>query len=224
MRLLLVEDDPDISDFLICNLARESFAVDHADCGEKGSFLAKTNDYDLIILDNMLPGKEGSQIVREMRSIGRTAPIILLSSRSEIKIKIDLLNNGVDDYVTKPFSFAELLARINAILRRPRSMEGDILRVDNLTIDSKRQIVSRGKKIIYLTRKEFTLLEYMAKNKSYVISRGMIMEHVWDINSDPFSNTIESHILNLRKKIDSGRHKKLIHTVPGRGYKLDIIN
>jgi DNA-binding response OmpR family regulator len=150
------------------------------------------------------------------------SPIILLSVTASTEEKINLLNCGADDYLTKPFSFKELLARIRALLRRPRSIESDILEIGDLRIDVARQKVTRGGKEIYLTRKEFSLMEYLMRHRSMVVSRGMIMEHVWNADSDPFSNTIEAHILNLRKKIDQGFGGKLIHTVPGRGYKIDV--
>ncbi len=222
MRLLIIEDDTETRDFLKNGLQAEGFVVDTAEDGEKGSYIARTNDYDLIILDNILPKKEGHLVCKEIRETKKHSRIILLSVKSEIPHKIDLLNGGADDYLTKPFSFLELLARIRAVLRRPKAIEEDILLIDDLTLDRNKQIATRGKQEIYLTKKEFLLLEYLMKHKSNFLSRGSIMENVWDIDSDPFSNTIETHIMNLRKKIDSGKKKKLIHTVPGRGYKIDV--
>ena len=222
MRILLVEDSKEIINFLKPSLEAELFAVDVAEDGEKGSFLGRTNDYDLIILDIILPKKGGLEVCREIREKGKTAPIIVLSVKTETVTKIELLNAGADDYLIKPFSLEELLARIRALLRRPKQIEGDILELDDLTLDTKRCTVKRGKREAHLTRKEFMLLEYLLRNKGIVLSRGMIMEHVWDMNVDPFSNTIESHILSLRHKIDFSGKKKLIHTVSGRGYKLDV--
>jgi DNA-binding response OmpR family regulator len=222
MRILIIEDSKEITNFLKLSLEGEQFVVDVAEDGERGSFWARTNDYDLIILDNILPKKTGLEVCEEIRKSGKTMPIIVLSVRSETLTKIQLLNAGADDYLIKPFSFEELLARIRALLRRPKVIESEILQVDDLTLDTKKCLVKRGKKEeIYLTRKEFMLLEYLLKNSGSVLSRGMIMEHVWDMNVDPFSNTIESHILSLRRKIDSPGRKKLIHTVSGRGYKID---
>jgi DNA-binding response OmpR family regulator len=222
MRILIIEDSKEITNFLKLSLEGEQFVVDVAEDGEKGSFWARTNDYDLIILDNILPKKTGLEVCEEIRKSGKTMPIIVLSVRSETLTKIQLLNAGADDYLIKPFSFEELLARIRALLRRPKVIESEILQVDDLTLDTKKCLVKRGKKEeIYLTRKEFMLLEYLLKNSGSVLSRGMIMEHVWDMNVDPFSNTIESHILSLRRKIDIPGKKKLIHTVSGRGYKID---
>lgn len=222
MRILLVEDSKEIINFLKPSLEAELFAVDVAEDGEKGSSLGRTNDYDLIILDNILPGKSGLEVCREIRGKGKTTPIIVLSVRSETTTKVELLNAGADDYLIKPFSLGELLARIRALLRRPKKIEGDVLTIDDLTLDTKKCLVVRGKKSIRLTRKEFMLLEYLLRNKDIVLSRGMIMEHVWDMNADPFSNTIESHILSLRRKIDPSGKKKLIQTSPGRGYKISL--
>ncbi len=222
MRILIVEDEKDIRDFVAKSLRAESFAVDTAPDGEKGSFLARTNDYDLVILDNIMPKKSGLQVCQEIRADGKTVPILILSVKSETNTKVDLLNAGADDYLTKPFSLDELLARVRALLRRPKQIENEVLKIDDLVVDVNRQTVQRAGQDIYLTRKEFALLVYLLKNQGLVLSRGMIMEHVWDMTADPFSNTIESHILSLRRKIDSQGKKKLIHTVPGRGYKIDL--
>lgn len=223
MRILLVEDEIEIHKFLKHSLEAACYAVDIAEDGEQGVFLAKTNNYDLIILDMMLPKKNGDQVCQEIRAAGIITPIIILSVRSETNTKINLLNLGADDYLTKPFSFEELIARIKAILRRPQKLENvDTILIDNLNIDPDNYTVERGGKNVYLTRKEFMLLKYLLQNIGKVLTRSQIMEHVWDINADPFSNTIETHIRNLRKKVDSKGEKKLIHTIPGRGYKLDL--
>jgi DNA-binding response OmpR family regulator len=224
VRLLIVEDNQEIRDFLKNSLGAQ-FAVDCADNGKDGLYLAQTNNYDLIVLDNMLPEKTGLEICEELRKEGKTTPIIILSVKSEAMTKVELLNAGADDYISKPFSLDELLARIRALLRRPQKIEDDVITIGDLTIDTRRQSVKRGDEEIYLTRKEFMLLEYLARNKGTVLSRGMIMEHVWDVNADLFSNTIESHILSLRKKIHDHDQatRKLIHTIPGRGYKVDIV-
>lgn len=222
MRILVVEDDNGIQNAVKNSLEAECFSIDVASNGEHGSFLGRTNDYDLIILDYVLPMKNGSEVCKEIRAAGKHTPIIMLTVQSEIKTKVNLLNLGADDYITKPFSFDELIARIHAVLRRPASIEGDILQVADLCLDLKKHRVLRGIKDLYLTRKEYELLEYLVRNRGNVLSRAMIMEHVWDMNADPFSNTLETHILNLRKKIDAASKIKLIHTVPGRGYKVDI--
>lgn len=221
MRILIIEDNYEIRNFLKESLESEAYAVDSAEDGEQGSYLARTNEYDLIILDNILPKKNGIQICNEIRRIGKDVPIIMLSVESGVDKKVLLLESGADDYMTKPFSYKELRARIKVILRRPQIVQKETFTIHDLTIDIPRQKVTRGKKDIYLTRKEFALLEYLIRNKSSVLSRAVIMEHVWDMERDPFSNTVETHILNLRRKIDRPYKHKLITTVPGRGYIID---
>jgi two-component system OmpR family response regulator len=221
MKILIVEDDPDMREFLKDGFGSESSNVDAADNGTDGSYMARTNDYDAVILDYSLPKKNGGIVCEEIRAAGKTTPIIFLSVIGDLRHKVDALEKGADDYVTKPFSFEELRARVRAVTRRPRKIEGSILRIADLVLDKERQTVLRGQTGIYLTRKEFNLLQYLMKNKGMVLSRGVIMEHVWNADSDPFSNTIESHILNLRRKINVGRKKDLIRNVPGRGYMID---
>jgi len=221
MRALVVEDEVGIINFLKAGLESEYFAVDVAEDGEQGSYLARTNEYDVIILDNMLPLKSGAEVCEEVRKFGIKTPIIILSARAEMTTKVELLNKGADDYLTKPFSLEELVARIRALLRRPQTISPDILEAGDLILDTKQHTVRRGNRDIYLTKKEFMLLELLMRRKGAVVSRGTILEHVWDMNADPFSNTLESHILNLRKKL-SGRGKtSLIQTIPGVGYKLE---
>ncbi len=224
MRTLIVEDEKDICDFLKKSLESECYVVDTAFDGEEGLRLIQTSSYDMVILDNNMPKKTGLEVCKELRAEGNSVPILMLSVQSETTTKVDLLNAGADDYLTKPFSIDELNARIKALLRRPKEIESEDLRIDDLFLDLNRHIVTRGEKEIYLTKKEFTLLQYLLRNKGIVLSRSMIMEHVWDINVDPFSNTIESHIMSLRKKLDLPKHKKLIHTVSGRGYKIDVVD
>lgn len=222
MRALIIDDEQGIRDLLAENLRSQCFAVDTASDGTEGSYLARTNTYDIIILDNMLPEKSGIMVCQEIRKTGHMTPILILSALSDTWRKVDLLNSGADDYMIKPFSFEELMARIRALMRRPNQIEGDVITVDDLVLDTKQQSIKRAGKGIYLTRKEFMLLEYLMRNLGNVLSRGMIMEHVWDMTSDPFSNTIESHVLSLRKKVDTNPERKLIYTVPGRGYKIDV--
>ncbi len=223
MRILLIDDDKDIRSFLRMSLEAESFVVDEAADGETGSYTARTNDYDIVILDLDLPKKNGSKVCKEIREAGKTMPILMLTVNADSEYKVELLNYGADDYLTKPFSFRELKARIRALLRRAHSIEPPVLEIADLKVDTSKQRVERNNKKIYLTRKEFSLLEYLMKHKGSVVSRGMIMEHVWNADSDPFSNTIEAHILNVRKKVDNVSSKqKLIHTIPGRGYKVDF--
>ena len=220
MRILIIEDEKGISNFLKKSLISEGFAVDSAYDGESGSFLARTNDYDLVILDYILPKMNGKDVCKEIKEEKTDLPIIMLTVKTEILDKVEMLNLGVDDYLTKPFSFEELLARAKTILKRPPIREKAIYQVKDLILNSDKNIVKKSGKEVYLTRKEFCLLEYFLQNRGNVLSRSMIMEHVWDINADPFSNTIESHILNLRKKIDTKNREQFIKTIPGRGYKL----
>lgn len=200
MRILLIDDDELLVENLKTSLEADAYAVDCAFDGERGSFLARTCPYDMIILDNILPKRSGLKVCEELRSAEVSTPIIMLSVKDDPVTKATLLNSGADDYLAKPFSFKELQARMKAILRRPKLIKNDVLKIDNLVVNTAKQQAKRGKKIIYLTRKEFSLLEYLLRHKGNVVSRGMIMEHVWNIDTDPFSNTIEAHILNLRKR------------------------
>jgi DNA-binding response OmpR family regulator len=223
VRILVVEDDQSILDFLCKGLRAECFEVDAAEDGEKASFLARNNDYDLVILDNILPGKSGPDICREIRERGKSMPVLVLSVQSELPTKVELFNIGADDYVTKPFSFEELLARVRALLRRPALMQSNTLQLHDLTLDPTRHHVTRAGRELQLTRKEFELLEYLMRHPGRVLSRTVILEHVWDVNSDPFSNTLETHVLNLRRKVDRGAPLRLIHTISGYGYKIDTV-
>ncbi len=226
MKILIIEDDLDTAAFLKSRLEEKCFAVDVETDGESGLRTAKINDYDVILLDYGLPKRTGFSVLEEIRSLDNKKQIhtsvIMISVIGEVDHKVSGLDLGADDYITKPFFFDELLARIQAVLRRPRMRTGSVFEMDDLLLDTNRQKVIRGKESIYLTKKEFALLEYLFRNEGMVVSRGMITEHVWDMHIDPFSNTIEMHILNLRKKIDKPRKHKLIHSVPGRGYKIDI--
>jgi DNA-binding response OmpR family regulator len=221
MKLLIIEDNISIRNILRMSLENLSYAVDEAEDGEKGSYFARINKYDLIILDNVLPKKMGREVCEEIRDAGVTTPVLLLSAKNDVNSKVDLLNAGADDYITKPFSFNELEARIKSLLRRPHKIEDVVLKGANINLNSDTHEVTRHKKKIYLTRKEFMLLELLMKNIGKVISRGAIMEHVWDMNADPFSNTIESHIRNLRKKIGDN-NKQIIVNIPGRGYGFKV--
>lgn len=220
MKLLIVEDDSSIRNVLRMSLEAENFVVDEAEDGEIGSFLARTNKYDIVILDNVLPKKQGKQVCREIREAGKHLPVLMLSVKSEVLEKVDLLNSGVDDYMTKPFSFEELLARIKTLTRRPPKLIEKIIKIKNVEINCDKQSVTKNDKTLYLTRKEYLLLELLMKNRDMIVSRGHIMEYVWDINADPFSNTIEAHILNLRRKLGD-KAKNFIKSVPGRGYKIE---
>ncbi len=219
MKILVVDDEKDIRDFLKSTLESEMFAVDVAKDGQEGSYFARTNEYDAIILDNVLPKKMGCDVCREIRESGSQTPILMLSVKSEIDEKTLHLESGADDYLTKPYSHKELMARIRALLRRGRKVESTIFKAENITLDSTRGDVTVNNKSIYLTRKEFCLLELLLKNQGKIVSCGTIMEHVWDMEGNPLSKTIETHMVNLRRKIEKGK-KKIIHNIPGRGYKI----
>ena len=218
MKILIIEDNEDIVDSLKSSLEEECFVVDVARDGEEGSSLARKNNYNLIILDYMLPKKDGRQICQEIREKKKDVYIIIMSVKSEITTKVDFFEMGADDYIIKPFSFAEMLARIKAILRRPHGIQSQIIELRDFVLDTKNHLVKKDNKDIYLTRKESMILETLAKNKGSVVSRTLIFEEVWDSNADFFSNAIEMHIRNLRKKMGDNN---LIKTFPGRGYMID---
>ncbi|HEY1042133.1 MAG TPA: response regulator transcription factor [Candidatus Paceibacterota bacterium] len=220
MKILVVEDEERISRFLKESLEAEFFAVDVAEDGEQGSYFARTNDYDLVVLDNMLPKKDGLQVCKEIRASGKTMPILVVSVKTGTFDKVDLLDAGADDYLAKPFVLEELLARVRALMRRPTVIESDVLRVEDIELNAKTGTVRRGDRNISLTRKEFMLLQYLMRNEGTVLSRGMILEHVWDMSVDIFSNTIESHILSLRKKLGDTKDDRIIQTISGRGYRM----
>ena len=219
MRILVVEDETKIREFLKKNLEAACYAVDIGVDGEEAMQLASLNPYSLIILDNIMPRKTGLEVCQELRDNGFTAPILILSVQSETITKVQALNAGADDYLTKPFSLIELLARVRALLRRPQQVEKEILIHRDLTLDVKKHQVTMAEKEISLTRKEFMLLTYLMQNPGIVLSRGMIMEHVWDVNADPFSNTIETHVASLRRKLKLEGCEDYITTVSGRGYR-----
>lgn len=223
MRILVVEDDPDIRGALTSCLTTACFAVDASGTAEEALYLAQLNDYDLIVTDYILPEGSGLDLCRNLRAEGSSIPILVLSVKSSIPDKVLLLEQGADDYLTKPFSYEEIVARVHALLRRPAKMQSALISEGDIVIDSTRQVVTCRSKDVYLTRKEFTLLEYLAQRKGTVVTRAMLIEHVWNMNRDLFSNTIEAHILNLRRKLASQSKQKFIYTVPGRGYKFDTV-
>jgi DNA-binding response OmpR family regulator len=220
MKILIIDDDKNILNSLKRSLKSENFSVDTADNGEKGIYLANINNYDLIILDNNLPKGDGRFVCEQIRSSGKALPILVLSVKAEVESKVDLLNAGADDYMTKPFSFEELRTRIKTLLRRPKNLIDNVLKINDLILDTSNYSVLKNKKEIYLTRKEFALLKYLMQNKGKVLSKISIMEHIWDMNADSFSNTIETHILKIRRKIDKGKKNSIIKTIPGRGYRI----
>lgn len=222
MRILLIEDEAEIASFIINGLKAENFAVDWANTGSKGLMWAKVNPYDLAILDINLGNDEtGLDVCEIIRKKGKTFPIIMLSVTNDAHTKITALNLGADDYLTKPFFVAELLARVRALLRREKKLTGPKLIIDDLEMDTIAHVVRRNGQEIKLNRKEFTLLEYFMRNAGTTLTRGMILEHVWDINADPFTNTVDVHVRFLRSKIDEGYKKKLLKTVHGYGYKME---
>jgi len=220
MRILVIEDEKKIADFIKRGLKEEGYAVDASYDGENGLFLAKTNDYDLILLDLMLPKLDGITLCRKLREAKVSTPIIMLTAKDAVREKVIGLDAGADDYLTKPFAFEELLARIRAILRKKNGAEATKLEVGDLSLDLHTHKVTRGGKEIELTAKEYALLEYLMRNSGSIVTRTMISEHVWDIDFDTFTNVIDVYINYLRNKIDTGHSKKLIQTVRGRGYIL----
>lgn len=221
MRALIIEDDQNMGLAIKKELEKQSYAVDLERDGEEGSYLARTNKYEIIIIDLMLPGINGHKVLEEIRNDGNQAIIIAISCYDKIEDRLTWLNLGADDYLAKPFSMAELIARIKSNCRRKdRKIIPKILSCSDLKINSDTFEVFRKGKKIKLTKREFALLKFFVLNVKQVLSRAVIMESVWDINGDAFSNTIETHIMRLRKKTEK-YGKRLIHTVNGHGYKLD---
>ena len=221
MRLLLVEDDSKIASFIVKGLKAEGFAVDHATDGEDGLHLALTEPYDAAIIDLMLPRLDGLSLIDRMRREKINTPVIILSAKGSVDDRVKGLHTGGDDYLTKPFAFSELLARVQALIRRSTDVsEPTKLMVADVTINLITREVKRGGKPVELQPLEFSLLEYLMRNAGRVVSKTMIMEHVWDYYFDPQTNVVESRIYKLREKIDKGFPNKLIHTVRGVGYVL----
>ena len=220
MRILLVEDDRKVASFIRRGLTEEGYAVDVIHDGENGLAMGLDRLHDIIVLDVMLPHKPGFQVLRELRQAKVTTPVLLLTARDAVEDKVQGLDAGADDYLTKPFAFAELLARVRALLRRAKTAETPVLRVADLTLDPATRTVKRGQEAIPLTNREFALLEYFLRNPGRVLTRTMIAEHIWDYSFDAGTNVIDVYVNYLRKKIDAGRESKLIHTVRGVGYVL----
>jgi len=220
MRILLVEDEPSAARMLAKGLREQTYAVDVAPDGEAAIYQASVNDYDLIILDIMLPHKDGFEVCRELRDKGLTIPILILTARDAVQDRIMGLDIGADDYLTKPFDFHELLARLRALLRRGPALRPETVAIADLSVDTRARQVSRGGRQIELTAKEYALLEYLARRAGEVVSRAEIAEHVWEENFDPFSNLIEVYVQRLRRKIDEGHALKLLRTRRGEGYML----
>lgn len=218
MRILLIEDEKNLSEVIKKGLIEAGFAVDQAFDGEEGLYLAQSESYDAVILDVMLPKLDGTEVCRQLRNKKITIPILMLTAKAQVEERVAGLNVGADDYLTKPFEFAELKARINALLRRNYQQTETIIKIDDLEIDPIKRTVTRGKKEISLTPKEFAILEYLARHKDKPVTRTQITEHTWDYNFDSFSNVVDVFIATLRKKIDGGHKNKLIKTVHGVGY------
>lgn len=220
MRILIVEDDPNLSGFIQKGLREERYAVDLAQDGEEGLLMASTTPYDLVVLDVMLPKLDGFTLCRRLRAAGNTAPILLLTARGTVEDRVTGLDIGADDYLTKPFAFAELLARVRALIRRKGNEHTPRLTVADLEIDPLSHRVWRAGREITLTNKEYALLEYLVRNPERVLTRTGIIEHVWDIHYDGMTNIVDVQIRALRAKVDRGFSPPLIHTVRGVGYVL----
>jgi len=221
MRILVVEDEPRMASVIARGLREQSYAVDVALDGDDGLYQCSINDYDLIVLDVLLPQRDGFEVCRELRARGTATPVLMLTARAAVDDRITGFEAGADDYLTKPFSFRELLARIHALLRRDSHLLPDEIEIGDLIINSSSHRVSRAGSSIQLTAKEYALLEYLARRVGQLVSRADIAAHVWDNDFDPFSNTIEVYMNRLRKKIDDGHLTKLLHTRRGEGYILE---
>ncbi len=220
MRILVVEDEKKVAGFIRQGLEEEGYAVDVASDGEEGLAMALNGVQDLIILDIGLPKMNGLQVLQEIRKRNQPAPVLLLTVRATIEDKVLGLDSGADDYLAKPFAFQELLARVRALLRRRAERGPAVLQLADLTLDPAKHAVFRGGKKIELTAKEFALLDYFMRNPGRVLTRTMIIEHVWDYDFDTGTNVVDVYVNYLRKKIDSDREPKLVHTIRGVGYVL----
>jgi heavy metal response regulator len=220
VRVLLVEDDRKVASFIQKGLSEEGYAVDLAADGEMGLAMGLDRLHDVIVLDVMLPGKPGFQVLRELRQARVATPVLLLTARDTVEDKVRGLDAGADDYLTKPFAFAELLARVRALLRRRTADRAPVLQVDDLVLDPATRTVKRGEETIPLTNREFSLLEYLMRNAGRVLTRTAIAEHVWNYSFDSETNVIDVYVNYLRKKVDAAERRKLIHTVRGVGYVL----
>ncbi len=220
MRILIVEDELRLASVIKKGLIEEGFAVDTASDGEEGLYLAETESYDLIILDIMLPKVDGLTICRKLRSNNIKTPVLMLTAKSTIEEKVAGLDSGADDYLTKPFAFLELRSRIHALIRRSKNEASPILVISDLILDPIKHTITRGNKPVSLTPKEFAVLELLLRHKNEVVTRTMIIEHVWDYNFDSMSNVVDVFVASIRRKVDRGAKMKLIHTLHGVGYKI----
>ena len=220
MRILVIEDEKKVADFIKKGLEEEHYAVDTTYDGETGLYMAEVNDYDLVVLDLMIPKIDGLQVLKRIRGNRNTVPVLILTAKDTVEDIVKGLDSGCDDYLTKPFAFVEFLARIRALLRREKSDKEPVLKVDDLTLSLVTHRVMRRGKEIELTSKEYTLLEYLMRNPNKVLTRAMISEHVWDYHFDSLTNVIDVYVNYLRKKIDKDFEPKLIHTIRGVGYMI----
>src|SRR6266481_6372050 len=223
MRLLLVEDDEGIINFLEKGLREAKYAVDVARDGDDALYKTALNEYDAIILDIMIPGRDGLEVCRELRDRGSKVPVIMLTARDDVRDRILGLDVGADDCLTKPFQVSELLARLRALMRRGPALKSTVIEIGDLRIDTSAQTVNRAGRALALTAREYAVIEYLARNAGRVVSRSELTEHVWDERYDPFSNVIDVHINHLRRKIDHNSDQPLIHTRRGSGYILSTI-
>ena len=223
MRILVVEDEHKIANSIKKGLEQENFAVDLVFDGKEGLDFAIAEEYDLIILDRLLPQMEGVEIIKNLRQKNIHTPVLLLTAKSQVEDRVEGLNSGADDYLTKPFAFVEFLARVRALIRRPKKSVSPILQVASLTLDAVTFEVKRQGKNIRLSSKEFSLLEYLMRHPSKTISKEQIINHVWSYDSDVLPNSVEVYILHLRKKIDNPFKEKLIQTIRGFGYKIGYV-
>jgi two-component system copper resistance phosphate regulon response regulator CusR len=221
MRILVVEDDPDMSRFIARGLSEQSYAVDVAATGNAAMEASATATYDVIILDAMIPPPDGFEVCRQLRAEGNEASILMLTARDSLADRVEGLDSGADDYLVKPFEFAELLARLRALLRRRGTRQYPVIDVGDLRLDTRSHRVTRAGTELQLTTKEYALLEYLSINAGRVMGREEIAEHVWNEDFDPFSNLIEVYIGRLRRLVDRDREVKLIHTIRGSGYILE---
>ncbi len=224
MRVLVVEDEQKINRTVCQALREESYAVDAAYDGEEAEQLGEINDYDLIILDIMLPKKDGLQVCADLRQRGNATPILLLTAKDAYEDRVHGLDSGADDYLVKPFHMGELMARVRALLRRDSTAKSSRLQVADLVLDTSSHRVTRGEAPIDLTSKEYAMLEYFMRHPDQVLTRTMISEHVWDDEFDSFSNIIDVYIRRLRRKIDDTSVVKLLHTIRGSGYLLGVLD
>jgi DNA-binding response OmpR family regulator len=220
MRILVIEDDPTVGQYVKRGLEEHQWAVDLTADGEEGERRASSEAYDLIVLDMRLPGKSGLDVLRSLRAKGFERPVLVLTAQDAVDAKVSTLRAGADDYVTKPFAFEELLARVEALARRPRAIASPVMRAADLEIDQSTREVRRAGELIELTPKEYTVLEYLARHAGRVMSRTLITEYAWGYHFDPGTNIVDVVINHLRKKIDARHERKLITTVRGVGYVL----